>query len=32
MAEFWNTITNLAMIIPPLKGMYEVSKQKFESR
>ena len=32
MAEFWNTITNLAMIIPPLKGIHEVYKQNFESR
>ena len=31
-AEFWNTVTNLSMIIPPLKGIYEVYRQKFESR
>ena len=30
-AEFWNTLTNLAMIIPALKGLYEVRRQKFES-
>jgi len=29
-AEFWNTLTNLAMIIPALKGLYEVRRQKFE--
>lgn len=30
-AEFWNTLTNLAMIVPALKGLYEVRRQKFES-
>jgi len=29
-AEFWNTLTNLAMIIPALKGIYEVRRQNFE--
>ena len=31
-AEFWNTITNLAMIIPPIYGIWDVRKQKFEKR
>merc|ERR1711953_34056 len=31
-AEFWNTITNLMMIIPSLKGLYTVKQQNFESR
>jgi len=32
MAEFWNTITNLFMILAPVKCIYEVYRQKFESR
>ena len=32
MAEFWNTITNLSMIIPPLNGIFQVYQQKFEFR
>ncbi|XP_043215699.1 alkaline ceramidase 3-like [Amphibalanus amphitrite] len=31
-AEFWNTISNLAMILPPIYGIYEVLRQKFELR
>ncbi|XP_037090179.1 alkaline ceramidase 3-like [Pollicipes pollicipes] len=31
-AEFWNTVSNLAMILPPLYGIYEVCRQKFEIR
>lgn len=31
-AEFWNTITNLSMIIPPIYGIYEASRQGFERR
>ena len=29
-AEYWNTVTNLAMIIPAIRGLYEVKRQKFE--
>ena len=31
-AEFWNTVTNLWMIVPPIHGMYYVYKNKFEKR
>lgn len=31
-AEFYNTVTNLAMILPGLYGMYEVSKYNLEFR
>lgn len=31
-AEFWNTITNLWMIIPPLYGIHSAIKQNFEKR
>ena len=31
-AEFWNTLTNLAMIVPALKGIHNVYCQKFEPR
>lgn len=32
MAEFWNTVTNLAMILPALIGIYESRKQGLELR
>ena len=31
-AEFWNTVTNLWMILPPIHGLYCVYKNKFEKR
>jgi hypothetical protein len=31
-AEFWNTLTNLWMIVPPLHGLYYAYKYKFERR
>lgn len=31
-AEFWNTITNISMVIPPLYGIYECKRQGFERR
>ena len=31
-AEFWNTVTNLWMILPPIHGLYYVYKNKFEKR
>lgn len=31
-AEFWNTVTNLSMIIPPIYGIYAASKYNFEKR
>lgn len=32
MAEFWNTITNLSMIIPAIYGLFNVIKQGLERR
>jgi len=31
-AEFWNTITNLSMIIPPLYGFQQIISQRLEKR
>jgi len=31
-AEFWNTISNLGMIIPPLIGMYEIFRHNLERK
>lgn len=31
-AEFWNTVTNLSMIIPPIWGMCDAYRQGFEKR
>jgi len=31
-AEFWNTVTNLGMILPALHGIYDSYKQGFEFR
>lgn len=31
-AEFWNTISNISMIIPPLYGFYNAYTQKLEMR
>ncbi|XP_037075250.1 alkaline ceramidase 3-like [Pollicipes pollicipes] len=31
-AEFWNTLSNMSMIVPPLYGIYEASRQRFEAR
>ena len=31
-AEFWNTITNLGMIIPPIYGIIDSFQQGFETR
>ena len=31
-AEFWNTITNLVIMIPPLYGMIDAYRQGFEKR
>ncbi|XP_060863437.1 alkaline ceramidase 3 isoform X1 [Metopolophium dirhodum] len=31
-AEMWNTISNLMMIIPPLWGIWDMKKQKFAQR
>jgi len=31
-AEFWNTVTNLSMIIPPLYGVNQIIKNKLEKR
>jgi len=31
-AEFWNTVTNLSMIIPPLWGMYKCLQRGLETR
>ena len=31
-AEFWNTITNLSMIITPLYGFQQVFREKLEKR
>ncbi|XP_050428649.1 alkaline ceramidase 3 [Adelges cooleyi] len=31
-AELWNTLSNLMMIIPPLWGIYDMRKQKFALR
>jgi len=31
-AEFWNTITNVVMIIAGLRGLYDVHQQGFEKR
>jgi dihydroceramidase len=31
-AEFWNTISNLSMIIPPLYGVWNARKYALETR
>jgi dihydroceramidase len=31
-AEFWNTLTNLSMIVPSLYGIYQAQKQGLEAR
>ncbi|KAF0289690.1 Alkaline ceramidase 3 [Amphibalanus amphitrite] len=31
-AEFWNTLSNLSMIVPPLYGIYESCRNQFEVR
>ena len=31
-AEFWNTVTNLSMIIPPIYGMFDSIRQGLERR
>ena len=31
-AEFWNTLTNLWMIIPPLYGLWDAHRQSLERR
>ena len=31
-AEFWNTVTNLSMIIPPLWGIYKCLQRGLETR
>jgi len=31
-AEFWNTVSNISMIIPPIYGLYNAYNQKLERR
>jgi dihydroceramidase len=31
-AEFWNTLSNISMIIPPLYGIWNARKYALESR
>eukprot|EP00092_Neocalanus_flemingeri_P007753 GFUD01008371.1.p1 GENE.GFUD01008371.1~~GFUD01008371.1.p1 ORF type:complete len:272 (+),score=72.00 GFUD01008371.1:154-969(+) len=31
-AEFWNTVTNLSMIIPPLYGVQQIVRERLEKR
>jgi hypothetical protein len=31
-AEFWNTLTNVSMIVPSIYGMFDVHRKGYERR
>ncbi len=31
-AEFWNTVSNVWMIVPPLYGLWDARRQRLETK